>query len=86
MNALTFFFDKIFDGLSHFLGIFRGINEVIREHVEALSRRDLEKVIWANARLNNRTGELITGDLLYDEVHCIVLFYTISVIFILSNH
>lgn len=78
------FFDKNFDDLSRFLGMFREINEVIREHVEALSRRELEKVIWANARLNNRTGELISGDLFYAELHCIVLYYTVSVIFILS--
>lgn len=82
MNALTFFFDKSFDDLSRFLGIFREINQVIRVHVEASSRRELEKVIWANARLNNRSGELMTGDLLYAELHSIVLYYTVSLNFI----
>jgi hypothetical protein len=77
-----FFFGKIFDDLSRFLGMFRGINKVIGEQIEALSRKELEKVIWANARLNNRTGELITGDLLYDELHSIVLYCTVSLNFI----
>jgi hypothetical protein len=63
----------IFDNLLWFLGMFRGINKVIERHVEALSRRELEKVIWANARLNNTTGELISGDLHCDELHCIAL-------------
>ena len=46
----------LFNNQFCFLGMFRGINKVIEERVETLPRKELEKIIWANARLNNRTG------------------------------
>ena len=56
---------------SCFLGMFRGINILIGEHVETLTRKELEKVIWANARLNNRTGKLLSG--IITMLYCLYL-------------
>lgn len=73
-DTLDYFMILIFDDILYFLGMFRGINKVIEEHVEALSRQELEKVIWANARLNNRTGEIMTDNLPYAVLHWIKPF------------
>ena len=69
------------------LGMFRGINKVIEDHVETLTRKELEKAIWANARLNNRTGELTSGVtvILYfilsyfiNKFYCVLTYYNCS--------
>ena len=69
----------------YFLGMFRGINKVIEEHVETLPRKELEKIIWANARLNNRTGKLISRDHYCAVLYCSIVLYCIVLYFIVLH-